>query len=226
MALKPLAPLLRGYHVVLASASPRRREILDLAGVVFDVIPSHFSEVPSPEHMLRPQDLVIANAKGKALDVGMRLSQADPETQHLIIGADTIVAMEGQIMGKPCDREDALRMLTRLNGREHSVITGVAIILTGGAGTRDTEVVVVFHEETLVTFSKLSDELVQEHVEGGEPWDKAGGYGLQARGGAIMAEAVRGDPLNAAGLPLNRLCRELGRRLLPLGPGQEVESQT
>lgn len=152
--------------------------------------------------------------------------QADPETQHLIIGADTIVAMEGQIMGKPCDREDALRMLTRLNGREHSVITGVAIILTGGAGTRDTEVVVVFHEETLVTFSKLSDELVQEHVEGGEPWDKAGGYGLQARGGAIMAEAVRGDPLNAAGLPLNRLCRELGRRLLPLGPGQEVESQT
>ena len=151
---------------------------------------------------------------------------ADPETQHLIIGADTIVAMEGQIMGKPCDREDALRMLTRLNGREHSVITGVAIILTGGAGTRDAEVVVVFHEETLVTFSKLSDELVQEHVEGGEPWDKAGGYGLQARGGAIMAEAVRGDPLNAAGLPLNRLCRELGRRLLPSGPGQEVESQT
>lgn len=182
MALKPLAPLLRGYHVVLASASPRRREILDLA--------------------------------------------ADPETQHLIIGADTIVAMEGQIMGKPCDREDALRMLTRLNGREHSVITGVAIILTGGAGTRDTEVVVVFHEETLVTFSKLSDELVQEHVEGGEPWDKAGGYGLQARGGAIMAEAVQGDPLNAAGLPLNRLCRELGRRLLPSGPGQEVKSQT
>ncbi|XP_038945127.1 N-acetylserotonin O-methyltransferase-like protein isoform X2 [Rattus norvegicus] len=129
MALKPLAPLLRGYHVVLASASPRRREILDLAGVVFDVIPSHFSEVPPPEHLLRPQDLVIANAKGKALDVGMRLSQvreapvesrlgfceddggvsgcsvlrvgllvrwrsflADPETQHLIIGADTIVA--------------------------------------------------------------------------------------------------------------------------------------
>lgn len=129
-------------------------------------------------------------------------------------------------MGKPCDREDALRMLTRLNGREHSVITGVAIILTGGAGTRNAEVVVVFHEETLVTFSKLSDELVQEHVEGGEPWDKAGGYGLQARGGAIMAEAVRGDPLNAAGLPLNRLCRELGRRLLPSGPGQEVESQT
>lgn len=83
-----------------------------------------------------------------------------------------------------------------------------------------------FHEETLVTFSQLSDELMWEHVEGGEPWDKAGGYGLQARGGAIMAEAVRGDPLNAAGLPLNRLCRELGRWLLPSGAGQEVKSKT
>lgn len=194
-------------------------------GVVFDVIPSHFEEARPPAHMFRPQDLVLANAKGKAMEVAVRLSQADPETQHLIIGADTIVAVEGQIMGKPCDPEDALCMLTRLSGREHSVITGVTIVLSGGAGTCDAEVGVAFHEETLVTFSQLSEELMREHVESGEPWDKAGGYGLQARGGAIMAEAVQGDPLNAAGLPLNRLCRELGRWLMPSGPGQEVKSQ-
>ncbi|XP_031228032.1 probable bifunctional dTTP/UTP pyrophosphatase/methyltransferase protein [Mastomys coucha] len=209
MVLTPLTPRLRGYRVVLASASPRRKEILDLAGVAFEVSPSAFPESLSKAR-LRAEDYARETATRKALDVAARKCQADPVTPYLVIGADTVVAVDGLILEKPVDREDAFRMLRRLSGKEHSVITGVAVVLASGSG-RDPEVH-AFHEETRVTFSELSEELVREYVDSGEPMDKAGAYGLQARGG-MLAERVHGDFLNVVGFPLNRFCRELGRML-------------
>ncbi|XP_028632051.1 probable bifunctional dTTP/UTP pyrophosphatase/methyltransferase protein [Grammomys surdaster] len=112
-----------------------------------------------------------------------------------------------------------MQMLRRLSGKEHGVITGVTIVVRRrGAGPA--QEVLAFHEETRVTFSPLSYDLLREYVETGEPMDKAGAYALQARG-AMLAEHVCGDVLNAAGFPLNRVCRELAG-LLPPVPGQEV----
>nr|XP_034345916.1 probable bifunctional dTTP/UTP pyrophosphatase/methyltransferase protein isoform X2 [Arvicanthis niloticus] len=212
LALAPPAPLLRGFRVILASASPRRREIFGLTGVSFEVIPPAFEESLSKAALPRAQDYARETARGKALEVAARVFQDDPETPYVVIGADTVVAVDGLILEKPADQEDAVRMLRRLSGKEHGVITGVAIVVRRhGAGP--TQEVLAFHEETRVTFSPLSDDLVRE--------DKAGAYALQARG-AVLAERVCGDVLNVVGFPLNRVCRELTRLLL--GPGQEVTS--
>ncbi|XP_076779542.1 putative bifunctional dTTP/UTP pyrophosphatase/methyltransferase protein isoform X3 [Arvicanthis niloticus] len=220
LALAPPAPLLRGFRVILASASPRRREIFGLTGVSFEVIPPAFEESLSKAALPRAQDYARETARGKALEVAARVFQDDPETPYVVIGADTVVAVDGLILEKPADQEDAVRMLRRLSGKEHGVITGVAIVVRRhGAGP--TQEVLAFHEETRVTFSPLSDDLVREYVETGEPMDKAGAYALQARG-AVLAERVCGDVLNVVGFPLNRVCRELTRLLL--GPGQEVTS--
>lgn len=214
MALMPLAPRLRGYRVVMASASPRRKEILALAGVAFDVIPSAFEETSPAGATPRAENHARDMAAGKALEVANRVDEADAETPRLVIGADTVVEVDGLILGKPVDKEDAERMLWRLSGRRHRVITGVAVIIARGGG-RDPEVLCEFQEETRVKFSELSDALVREYVDTGESADKAGAYGIQARG-AMLVEHVDGDVLNAAGFPLNRFCREV-TRVLPDG---------
>lgn len=213
MALTPLAPRLRDYRVVMASASPRRKEILALAGVTFDVIPSSFEEPAPAGAASRAEDYARDMAVGKAVEVATREDEADAENPRLVIGADTVVEVDGVILGKPVDKEDAERMLRRLSGRRHRVITGVAVIIAGGG--RDPQVLCEFQEETHVTFSELSEALVREYVDTGEPADKAGGYGIQARG-AMLVEHVDGDVLNAAGFPLNRFCREVARAL-PVG---------
>nr|XP_048297629.1 probable bifunctional dTTP/UTP pyrophosphatase/methyltransferase protein [Myodes glareolus]XP_048297630.1 probable bifunctional dTTP/UTP pyrophosphatase/methyltransferase protein [Myodes glareolus] len=217
MALTPVLRRLRGLRVVLASASPRRRDILSYTGLRFEVVPSRFSETLDKATFPTPHDYAQETARQKALEVAQRLREKDQRTPDIVIGADTVVAMAGLILEKPQDKEDAFRMLRRLSGQEHSVITGVAIVrfprCNPGAQPPDPEVT-SFHEETRVTFSVLTDELLRDYVDSGEPMDKAGGYALQALG-AMLVEHAEGDFLGAVGFPLNRFCRELQAVLGP-----------
>ncbi|XP_010829701.1 PREDICTED: N-acetylserotonin O-methyltransferase-like protein [Bison bison bison] len=188
MLLCPVIGKLQHKRVVLASSSPRRREIL--------------SNAPS-----------------------LRFLQKDLRAPDVVIGADTIVAVGGLILEKPVDKQDAYRMLSRLSGKEHSVFTGVAIVhCYTKDGQLDTEVS-EFYEETTVKFSELSEEMLWEYIDSGEPMDKAGGYGIQALGG-MLVEYVRGDFLNVVGFPLNRFCKELARLYHgPRAPGAPRQVQ-
>ncbi|XP_042529410.1 probable bifunctional dTTP/UTP pyrophosphatase/methyltransferase protein isoform X2 [Dipodomys spectabilis] len=207
MALLPALRRLRAQRVVLASASPRRRDILTQAGLRFEVIPSKFKETLNKDDFPTPAAYAVETARQKALEVAERLYQKDLQVPDLVIGADTIVVVDGLILEKPVDKQDAYRMLSLLSGRTHVVVTGVALVrcrppgkLRQGTDGRLGTDVTAFHEETRVTFSALSEELLRE--------DKAGGYALQAQGG-MLVQAVQGDALNVIGFPLNRFCRAL-----------------
>uniref|UniRef100_A0A4X1TCB8 Acetylserotonin O-methyltransferase like n=1 Tax=Sus scrofa TaxID=9823 RepID=A0A4X1TCB8_PIG len=198
MVLCPVIGKLLQKHVVLASASPRRQEILSNAGLRFEVVPSRFKEKLPKASFPTPHAYAVETAKQKALEVASRMYQA----------------VEGLILEKPVDKQDAYRMLSRLSGKEHSVFTGVAIVhCCSHDGQLDTHVS-DFHEETRVKFSELSEELLWEYIDSGEPMDKAGGYGIQALGG-MLVEHVCGDFLNVVGFPLNRFCKELARLYYP-----------
>uniref|UniRef100_G3MY50 Acetylserotonin O-methyltransferase like n=1 Tax=Bos taurus TaxID=9913 RepID=G3MY50_BOVIN len=208
MLLCPVIGKLQHKRVVLASSSPRRREILSNAGLRFEVVPSRFKEKLHKASFATPQAYAVETAKQKALEVADRMYQKDLRAPDVVIGADTIVAVGGLILEKPVDKQDAYRMLSRLSGKEHSVFTGVAIVhCYTKDGQLDTEVS-EFYEETTVKFSELSEEMLWEYIDSGEPMDKAGGYGIQALGG-MLVEYVRGDFLNVVGFPLNRFCKEL-----------------
>ncbi|XDB67194.1 hypothetical protein ABFV05_020810 [Capra hircus] len=219
MLLRPVIGKLQHKRVVLASSSPRRREILSNAGLRFEVVPSRFKEKLHKGSFAAPHAYAVETAKQKALEVANRMHQKDLRAPDVVIGADTIVAVGGLILEKPVDKQDAYRMLSRLSGREHSVVTGVAIVhCCTKDGQLDTEVS-EFYEETTVKFSELSEELLWEYIDSGEPMDKAGGYGIQALGG-MLVEYVRGDFLNVVGFPLNRFCKELARLYhTPRAPG-------
>ncbi|XP_061264256.1 probable bifunctional dTTP/UTP pyrophosphatase/methyltransferase protein [Bos javanicus] len=219
MLLCPVIGKLQHKRVVLASSSPRRREILSNAGLRFEVVPSRFKEKLHKASFATPQAYAVETAKQKALEVADRMYQKDLRAPDVVIGADTIVAVGGLILEKPVDKQDAYRMLSRLSGKEHSVFTGVAIVhCYTKDGQLDTEVS-EFYEETTVKFSELSEEMLWEYIDSGEPMDKAGGYGIQALGG-MLVEYVRGDFLNVVGFPLNRFCKELARLYhAPRAPG-------
>ncbi|XP_070319887.1 probable bifunctional dTTP/UTP pyrophosphatase/methyltransferase protein isoform X2 [Odocoileus virginianus] len=219
MLLCPVIRKLQHRRVVLASSSPRRQEILSNAGLRFEVVPSRFKEKLHKASFATPQAYAVETAKQKALEVAGRMHQKDLRAPDVVIGADTIVAVGGLILEKPVDKQDAYRMLSRLSGTEHSVFTGVAVVhcctKDGQLDTRVSE----FYEETTVKFSELSEELLWEYIDSGEPMDKAGGYGIQALGG-MLVEYVRGDFLNVVGFPLNRFCKELARLYhAPRAPG-------
>ncbi|XP_029097051.1 probable bifunctional dTTP/UTP pyrophosphatase/methyltransferase protein [Monodon monoceros] len=240
MVLCPVIGKLQHKRVVLASASPRRQEILSNAGLRFEVVPSRFKEKLHKASFATPYAYAVETAKQKALEVAGRMHQKDLRAPDVVIGADTIVAVGAMILEKPVDKQDAYRMLSRLNGKEHSVFTGVAIVhccskdisgpgrtlrltLSSWAprahptdGRLDTEVS-EFYEETTVKFSELSEELLWEYINSGEPMDKAGGYGIQALGG-MLVEYVHGDFLNVVGFPLNHFCKELARLYYPPRP--------
>ncbi|XP_075855743.1 putative bifunctional dTTP/UTP pyrophosphatase/methyltransferase protein isoform X2 [Microcebus murinus] len=214
MALCPVLGKLLRKRVVLASASPRRREILSNAGLRFEVVPSRFKEKLDKASFPTPYAYAVETAKQKALEVANRMHQKDLRTPDVVIGADTIVTVAGLILEKPVDKQDAYRMLSRLSGQEHSVFTGVAIVhCSSRDGQLHTEVS-EFYEETTVRFSELSEELLWEYIHSGEPMDKAGGYGIQALGG-MLVEHIRGDFLNVVGFPLNRFCKKLGELYSP-----------
>ncbi|XP_046701028.1 probable bifunctional dTTP/UTP pyrophosphatase/methyltransferase protein [Silurus meridionalis] len=209
--LHPVISKLRGKLVVLASASPRRREILTNTGLRFEVVPSWFKETLDKTSFERPYEYAVETAKQKALEVAQRMRLKHLKNPDIVIGADTVVTVDGLILEKPVDKEDAYRMLSRLSGKEHSVFTGVVIVLCNKREGGETEHKVVdFSEETKVKFAELSEEMLWEYINSGEPMDKAGGYGIQALGG-MLVEYVHGDFLNVVGFPLNHFCKQLGK---------------
>nr|AAH55218.1 Acetylserotonin O-methyltransferase-like [Danio rerio] len=210
MPLNPVISKLSGKLVVLASASPRRLEILSNAGLRFEVVPSWFKETLDKSLFKHPCEYAVETAKQKALEVAQRMPFKHLKTPDIVVGADTVVTVDGLILEKPTDKQDAYRMLSRLSGKEHSVFTGVAIVICRDKNSSVTDYKVVdFYEETKVKFAELSEEMLWEYINSGEPMDKAGGYGIQALGG-MLVEYVRGDFLNVVGFPLNHFCKQLG----------------
>uniref|UniRef100_A0A493T3L0 Acetylserotonin O-methyltransferase like n=1 Tax=Anas platyrhynchos platyrhynchos TaxID=8840 RepID=A0A493T3L0_ANAPP len=214
MALNPVLGKLVSKRVVLASASPRRQEILTNVGLRFEVVPSWFKETLEKSSFAAPYEYAVETAKQKALEVANRMHVKHLRTPDIVIGADTIVSVDEQILEKPVDKQDAYRMLSRLSGKEHSVFTGVAIIHCSSKGNQLETEITDFYEETKVKFSDLSEELLWEYIHSGEPMDKAGGYGIQALGG-MLVEYVHGDFLNVVGFPLNHFCKKLAELYYP-----------
>ena len=181
--------------LVLASASPRRAEILRNAGLPFVVLSSAVDETPTPGE--DPQDLVQRLATAKA-----ELVAARAVGPAIVIAADTVVTLEGAILGKPRTTQDARQMLEKLSGRTHSVLTGVTLIRLPDAERRR------FVEVTQVHFAALSDQDIVRYLSSGEPFDKAGAYAIQGMAGRFVPR-IDGCYFNVVGLPLARLCREL-----------------
>lgn len=179
-------------HIILASASPRRKEILELADLKFDVMPSDAQEITTKT---APNEVVMELASIKAKDIYKK-----SEKQSMIVGADTVVAYQGQILGKPTDKADAKRMLTMLSGQTHEVYTGVCVIEDGKTKT--------FYEETKVTFYEISDEQIDHYIKTGEPMDKAGSYGIQGKA-AVFIKGIEGDYYNVVGFPIARFLQEI-----------------
>jgi septum formation protein len=190
-----LPPEVLRAPLVLASASPRRQEILRWAGIDFEVAVSAAEAEASFRG--KPQAVALAGARAKALDVAAR---CEP---RLVIGADTVVALGRHALGKPADEADARRMLTQLSGRRHQVHTAFVVAQGGMA-----EVLAEGCDSSAVTFHALSAERIAAYVASGDPLDKAGAYGIQSGGGPLVAEVI-GSYLNVVGLPLARLLAAL-----------------
>jgi len=197
--------------LVLASASPRRRELLAQAGFSFEVHPAHIPEDPNPNE--DPIAYVIRIAREKAQTVFAQLSAnhmpQSPESPLVVLGADTTVTLDNHILGKPSDPADAARILRLLSGRTHRVITGVALVTANS-----TEVAA---EVTAVRFLTLSDEEIAAYVATGEPMDKAGAYAIQGRA-ARWIPRIEGDYFNVIGLPIALVSTLLESRRFPLPP--------
>lgn len=183
--------------LILASKSPRRRELLAQMGLTeFQIHPAVGEEQAEPE--LTPPELVQALALHKAREVAQTHAQAG----DLVIGADTIVVLDGQVLGKPKHEAHALEMLTALAGRAHHVYTGVAVVQDGRE--------LVQAEDTTVWFRAASQEELTRYIATGEPMDKAGAYGIQGRGGLLVSR-MEGDYTNVVGLPIVRLAEMLAQ---------------
>ena len=181
--------------LILASASPRRAEILRDAGYRFTVLSSAIDETPHPQES--PEDLVLRLAQAKA-----DLAAARAVGPAILIAADTEVVLDGHIFGKPHSSEDARGMLERLSGRTHTVLTGVALIRLPNVERLS------FVESTLVEFAPLSDEDIRRYLSTGEPLDKAGAYAIQGRAARYIPR-IAGCYSNVVGLPLARLQQAL-----------------
>jgi septum formation protein len=175
-------------RVILASASPRRRELLTLVGIAHDVRPADIDESLLPGETPVGHSERLARAKAHTI--------AEREPHAVVIAADTIVVLDGDILGKPRDRADAAKMLRRLGGRTHEVYTAIAV-------ARDAATVSAV-ERVAVTFRGLSEDEIIQYVDTGEPMDKAGAYGIQGFGATIV-DRVEGDYLSVMGLGLRRL---------------------
>ena len=174
--------------MVLASSSPRRRELLELIGISHEVQPANIDET------MRPREAPRRHAERLAREKASAMATRDPET--ITIGADTVVVINRKVLGKPSDREQAAWMLGMLSGREHTVITAVAV--SRGKKLRSAI------EEVRVKFRRLRDHEIEAYIATGEPMDKAGAYGIQGYGATIV-ERIEGDYFAVMGLPLVRL---------------------
>lgn len=182
--------------VVLASASPRRRALLEQAGLDFIVCPSKIEEVITKSE---PSEIVMALASDKANDVA-----ASAPDGTVILGADTVVVKNGCILGKPKDDSDAKRMLSMLSGKTHQVYTGVCMIAKNDGNYHT----VTFFDKTDVKMYDLSEQQIDWYIASKEPADKAGAYGIQGLG-AVFIEAIHGDYNNVVGLPLAKVWQSL-----------------
>lgn len=178
--------------IILASASPRRKELLQTAGIEFEICVSDADE-SIPEGTL-PVDAAKMTATKKALAV------AESHKDDTVIGADTIVVANGKILGKPKDTADAEAMLRELSGIEHEVITGVCIVNDGKTNA--------FEQISKVKFYELTADEIKSYVATGEPMDKAGSYGIQGKG-CVLVEKIEGDYFNIVGLPVAKVVREI-----------------
>lgn len=180
-------------RIILASASPRRKQLLESLELSFETIPSSFEE--SLDASDDPQQLVEYLSFQKAQDVATKY-------EGLVIAADTIVVINGTVFGKPKDTKHAKEILKKLSGRSHQVLTGYTIIDTA-TFRRKTKVV-----SSTVYFKELSDKKIDEYIESGEPMDKAGAYGIQGLG-SIFVDKIEGDYFNVIGLPIKELKQDL-----------------
>lgn len=184
---------------ILASASPRRKELLRQMGLEFEVMPACGGEETDEA---RPADIVMDLAGKKAREIARKL---EGETEPaVIIGADTAVAFSDEILGKPKDETDAYRMISMLQGNRHKVYTGVSLVILNGGGASERS----FYEETEVAMYPMSEEERRLYIATGEPFDKAGGYAIQGRC-AVFVKEIAGDYNNVVGLPIARLYQEL-----------------
>ena len=214
--------------IILASQSPRRQEILSLGGYEYEVCVSSAEEQIPPEELenLTPQELVEKLARVKAEDVYRRNCSknmekattdnqaADSVEEITVIGADTVVAVDGCVLGKPKTEDEAKQMLARLSGRTHDVFTGVCILWTDS----DTQEEIhgnTFHCHTKVTFYPMTEEEIDNYVATGDCMDKAGAYGIQS-GAAKYIQGIEGDYLNVVGLPLSKIYHVLREKLINL----------
>lgn len=213
--------------LVLASASPRRQELIRLMGVPFRVCPANVEE--QVDERSSPQQVVETLSLHKALAVAKRLE--DREKGAVVIGSDTVVVLDGQLLGKPANEAEARETLKKLQGRTHEVYSGIACVRADGKyGDRTTGTAkpfgeigayrvisesaaglpeaIIGHTVTRVTFRAMSDEEIESYVKTGEPLDKAGSYGVQGWG-AVFVEKIEGDFYSVMGLPVNLLYRML-----------------
>lgn len=199
--------------IILASQSPRRQEILSLGGYEYKVCVSSAEEQIPPEELenLTPQELVERLARVKAEDVYRRNCNKNSEEEITVIGADTVVAVDGRVLGKPGTEDEAYEMLSMLEGRTHDVFTGVCILWTNPDTTAEIQGN-TFHCHTKVTFYPMTEEEINNYVATGDCMDKAGAYGIQS-GAAKYIQGIEGDYLNVVGLPLSKIYHVLNEKL-------------
>lgn len=196
-------------QIILASASPRRKELLEQIGLEFEICPAKGEEIITKSV---PEEVVMELSKQKAEEVAAMVSsfgenhkEITTPSDILVIGADTVVAYDGKILGKPKDEDDAKRMLAMLSGNTHSVFTGVTLVLIDKSGRAGE---VVFYEKTDVKMYPMTAQEIERYVSTGEPMDKAGSYAIQEKC-AIHIEKIDGDYNNVVGLPIARIYQEL-----------------
>ncbi|MHC9538614.1 MAG: nucleoside triphosphate pyrophosphatase [Vulcanimicrobiota bacterium] len=197
--------------IILASSSPRRRSLLRQIGLDFDVYSPLVQEVGQSEIRTARHSECAARRRIAQANASLKAGEAFTHTSgdRMVIGADTIVVRDGEIMGKPIDESDARTMLLALSGRSHVVVTGLAV-------KRNDLPLIKGFEETLVTFRRLSGREIDRYIQSGEPMDKAGAYGIQGLG-ALLVKEIEGCYFNVMGLPLVRLlglCHRAGIELL------------
>lgn len=196
-------------QIILASQSPRRKELLEQIGLEFEICPAKGEEIITKTI---PEEVVMELSKQKAEEVAAMVSSYSEQHKDittpsdiLVIGADTVVAYDGKILGKPKDEADAKATLTMLSGNTHSVFTGVTLVLIDKSGRAGE---IVFYEKTDVKMHKMSEAEIDRYIETGEPMDKAGSYAIQGKC-AIYIEKIDGDYNNVVGLPITRIYQEL-----------------
>ena len=198
-------------QIILASASPRRKELLEQIGLGFEICPAKGEEIITKSI---PEEVVMELSKQKAEEIASMVASFGAENKEIttpsdimVIGADTVVAFEDKILGKPKDAEDAKDMLRMLSDKTHSVYTGVTIVFISKEGKTGIH---SFYEKTDVCFYPLSDLEIQRYIESGDPLDKAGAYGIQGEF-AKHIKGIQGEYNNVVGLPIARLYQELLR---------------